>query len=208
MILDRTAAPMLAPDNFDCSRIDGPTENGVRKLAPSAGNTFLQQHLSEAGPYAATARYLDPRTTADGRWRVRVDSHSAYPATLDTFTALANRLRIRGVVDTRFVPLSLDLEGRTATLVYQLTGSPALYDAHVPIPTKPELRVPPTDQTWGARYGYHPPVFHSRPINGRPACVHSGVRWWPMDASATYVLHGQGGGSVDANFRQGSLTAR
>ncbi|OZC87118.1 hypothetical protein CH254_15620 [Rhodococcus sp. 06-412-2C] len=159
VILDRTAAPMLAPDNFDWSRIDGPAENGVRKLASSAGNAFLQQHLSEVGPYAATARYLDPRTTPDGRWRVRVDSHSAYPGTLDTFTALANRLRIRGVVDTRFVPISLDLEGGTATLVYQLTGSPALYDAHVPIPTEPELRVLPTDQTWGARYGYHPPVF-------------------------------------------------
>ncbi|WP_156399560.1 hypothetical protein [Rhodococcus sp. Leaf278] len=159
VILDRTAAPMLAPDNFDWSRIDGPTENGVRKLAASAGNAVLQQYLSEFGPYAATSRYLDPSTTPDGRWRVRVDSRNADPGTLDTFTALANRLRIRGVVDTRFVPLSLDLEGRTANLVYQLTGSPALYDAHVPIPTEPELRVPPTDRTWGEQYGYYPPVI-------------------------------------------------
>ncbi|MDV8020087.1 hypothetical protein [Rhodococcus sp. IEGM 1330] len=159
VILDRTATPVLAPDNFDWSRIDNPTENAVRKLAPSAGNTSLQQRLSTFGPYAATARYLDPRTTPDGRWRVRVDSRNADPGTLDTFTVLADRLRIRGVVDTRFVPLSLDLEGRIARLVYQLTGSPALYDAHVPIPTEPELRVRPTDRTWIDHYGYHPPAL-------------------------------------------------
>lgn len=159
LLLDRTAAPMLAPDNFDWSRIDGPNENTVRKLAPSAVNVPLQQHLSKFGPYAATADHLDPRTTPDGRWRVRVDSRNADPGTLDTFTLLADRLCIRGVVDTRFVPLSLDLEGRIATLVYQLTGSPALYDADVPIPTEPELRVPPTDRTWVEQYGHHPPIF-------------------------------------------------
>ncbi|MDZ7910233.1 MAG: hypothetical protein U5O16_00045 [Rhodococcus sp. (in: high G+C Gram-positive bacteria)] len=81
------------------------------------------------------------------------------PGTLDAVTALADRVRIRGLGHTRFVPLSLDLEGRTARLVYQFTGSPALYDADVPIPTEPELQVPPTDRSWGEQYGYHPPVF-------------------------------------------------
>ncbi len=159
LILDVTGAPLLAPTNFEWSRVDGRPDRGIHKLAPSDANIVLRERILREGPFADPSAYLDPRTTPDGRWRIETSVRDADDDTAATFWMLTDLLRVRGGVHTRFVPVAFHLVGRSATLTYRLVGRPGIYDATVPIPSSTDLASTPSQGDHVGRYGYHPPVF-------------------------------------------------
>ena len=159
LILDVTGVPLLAPTNFEWSRVDGRPDHGILKLAPSDANTVLRERILREGPFADPSAYLDPRTTPDGRWRIETSLLDADDDAAATFRMLTDLLRVRGGVHTRFIPVAFHLVGRSATLTYRLVGRPGIYDATVPIPSPADLASPPPPGDHVGRYGYHPPVF-------------------------------------------------
>lgn len=158
-VMDVTGSPMLVPNNFDWSRVDGQLEENVRKIEPSPANIALRQQILREGPFADPTAYLDPRTTADGRWRIEASVREADRDAVEAIGLLADLLSIRGYVHSALVPLSLHLSGRTATLTYRLGDRPEVYDAAVPVPSRADMSAPAVSTDWIERFGYHPPTF-------------------------------------------------
>lgn len=162
VIIDRTGRSLLAPDNFDWTRIDG--EGTVaRKIVPDPANFELIEQLERTGPYSDTSAYRDPRTTPDGRWGLAVTTANPDPSSIRAFDALVDRLSVRGLIDTRFIPHAVHLAGATAVVEFRRLGVDRIFRESVPVPTEEDLRIRPESGEWALQFGYHPPVFPLEP---------------------------------------------
>ncbi|MCJ0902527.1 hypothetical protein [Rhodococcus sp. ARC_M6] len=162
VIIDRTGRPLLTPDNFDWTRIDG--EGTVaRKIVPDPANVGLIEQLDRIGPCIDTSAYRDPRITPDGRWVLAVTTANPDPSSIRAFDALVDRLRVRGLIDTRFVPHAVHLAGSTAVVEFRRVGVDRNFRESVPVPTEEDLRIRPESGEWVLQLGYRPSVFPQEP---------------------------------------------
>ncbi|MBY6540281.1 hypothetical protein HQ325_16525 [Rhodococcus sp. BP-349] len=146
LLLDQHAQPMLAPDNFAFERIWLRVDSG-RKVPPRSST--LTERIRRDGPYANTEAIRDPRTDKDGRWRIHVtgpDRAELVPLANATAHHLIRGVRIRGAIDTHFVPLRVHIDPTLLWVYFRWEGDPETYVLTLrPPQTDSDLRGPPWD---------------------------------------------------------------
>ncbi|RVW06892.1 hypothetical protein EGT67_24265 [Prescottella agglutinans] len=146
VFLDGEGAPVLAPDNMQWDRLwAGRIE--PRKLEPDPSDTELIRRLAESGPFADTESIRDPRTEADGGWRIEVGGDSPDglgDVARETFARACRAFRMRGAVTSRFRPVRLDLDGDRVRVYFHWAENPNVFAMTFRLPmSESDFRGPP-----------------------------------------------------------------
>ncbi|TFI44813.1 hypothetical protein E4P29_03370 [Rhodococcus sp. 1R11] len=146
VLLGQDGEPTLAPDNFAFPRL-WHCICSARKIRPQSAS--LAAHIERVGPFFDTDEIRDPNTDADGGWRVEVtgvDPADLTASAGDAARHLMRRVRLRGVIDSKFRATRVHIENDTARVYFLWAKNPNTFALSLRLPQSvDDLPGPPAD---------------------------------------------------------------